>query len=119
MTDDIEGELQLVSHAHQTMESGSCFHFEVVATDAEFALRPKFVSGDCHFGGNGDGPRYTVQRQITDNLEVVLIVAGCLAGVRALEDDVRILVRQEHNFAQLFIDDLFLSIRKDAICLFH
>ena len=58
--------------------------------------------------------------KISRDLQIVLIGTGTRADhVRAFENDVRVLFRQQNDLAQLFIDNLLLLVGKDAARLDH
>ena len=60
------------------------------------------------------------QRQFAADLQIVLAISDAFAAnIRALKTDVRILVGQQYDLAQLFVDDLFLLFGKDAAGLDH
>src|SRR5260370_6151505 len=120
MSHDIELKLHSVADAHESVKRRGSFHFEVAAVDAEFSLRAKIISRYDYLGRNRYRPRHSVQRQISSDLQVELIVRRGVAGdTGAAENDLRILVRLEDDFAQFFVDDLFLRFRKDAAGFDH
>ena len=115
MADDVESKFHLVSHSHQSMHGWSRFDFEVTSIDGELTNRPKIVTRDSYFSRNGDLPCDSMQSQVTGNAQTILVVASWFArNLRAAKDDVGILWRFQYNFAQLFIDDLFLRFGKNA-----
>jgi len=74
MSHDIELKLHSVADAHESVKRGGSFHFEVAAVDAEFSLRAQII---CRYGylcRNRYRPRHSVQRQISSDLQVGLIV---------------------------------------------
>ena len=56
MSNNIEGEFQLVPHSHQTVKCRGGFHFEVVTAYAEFSLRSKVITRYCDLRRNRDLP---------------------------------------------------------------
>jgi hypothetical protein len=54
------------------MDRRSCFDFEIASIDAEFALRPKLISGDRHLRRKRDRARHSVKSEIPCDVQVVL-----------------------------------------------
>src|SRR5205814_117002 len=74
------------------------------------------ISRDCDLRWYCDWPRNSVESQISGDLQVIDPAAG---NSGTAKDNVGILVGQQHDIVQLFVDDLFLRVRKHAVGLFH
>ena len=61
-----------------------------------------------------------MQREISVNLQVVLAIADGLAvNVGAAKDNIGILIGQQNNLLQLFVNYFLLRLREYAAGLFH
>src|SRR5688572_29575501 len=111
---NIEFKLHLIAYSHETMSGRGRFHFEVVAIDTEFSNRAHLVTIERHCARDLDGAGDTVQRQVSGQLYVVTApgLSGLCGRGRALKDNVGILIRVQHDLAQLLVDNLFLWFRK-------
>src|SRR6266404_9214996 len=65
---NVEGEFDLISHAHESMRCRCCFDFEVTAINAEFTLRSQIISSDGDLCWNRDLVSHTMQRDLSGNL---------------------------------------------------
>src|SRR5438045_2634416 len=102
------------------MHRRSSFDLVIRSIDGKLTARSEVVPGQSYLRRNYNSMCHSVQSEIAADLQVVLAVAERLSfDVGALEYDLRVLRRQQHDLAQLFIDDLLLLFRKYAICFAH
>src|SRR5205085_10118770 len=80
--------------------------------------RPQIISIQRHYRRDRDAFCHSVQREIAIDLHFVTIRRRHLRRyIRALESDVRILIRMKHDLFQLLVDDLFLRFSKVSASL--